>query len=172
MLLLRQWPRSGHSSLWFRHEARQFCWIITGWGNQRERRSTVMKGHGTKFERKMDEAIAALLTQRNMEDAAKLVGISPSTLLSWMKQPAFQAAYRTARRAAFGQCISRWQQAAGAAVTTLLKVMVDPNSPASTRVRAADSVLGHAAKAIEIEDIEVRLAALEQSVANDQAGRI
>ena len=29
--------------------------------------------------------------------------------------------------------------------------------PASTKVRAADSVLNHSAKAIEIEDIEVRL---------------
>jgi transposase-like protein len=111
----------------------------------------------------MDDAIAALLTQRNIEEAAKLVGISASILLSWMKQPEFDAAYRQARRAAFGQSISRLQQAAGAAVTTLLKVMVDPNSPASTRVRAADSVLDHAAKAIEIEDLEVRLAALEQS---------
>jgi hypothetical protein len=41
--------------------------------------------------------------------------------------------------------------------------MVDPNTPASTRVRAADSVLDHAAKAIEIEDIEVRVAALEEA---------
>jgi hypothetical protein len=32
-----------------------------------------------------DEAIAALLTQRNIEDAAKAVGIAPNTLLNWMK---------------------------------------------------------------------------------------
>jgi hypothetical protein len=31
----------------------------------------------------------------------------------------------------------------------LLKVMLDPNAPASSRIRAADSVLDHAAKAIE-----------------------
>ena len=122
-----------------------------------------MKGHGTKFSRKMDEAIAALLTQRNLEEAAKAVGIATNTLLSWMKEPEFDAAYRKARRDAFSQSIARLQQAAGAAVSTLLKVMIDPNSPASTRVRAADSVLDHAAKAIEIEDLEVRLVALEQS---------
>jgi hypothetical protein len=110
-----------------------------------------MKGHGTKFSRKMEEAIAALLTQRNLEEAAKTVGIATNTLLSWMKEPEFDAAYRKARRDAFGQSIARLQQAAGAAVSTLLKVMVDPNSPASTRVRTADSVLDHAAKAIEID---------------------
>ena len=127
-----------------------------------------MKGHGTKFDRKMEEAVAALLTQRNIEDATKQVGISSPTLLSWMKQPDFVAEYRQARRAAFGQSISRLQQATGAAVSTLLKVMIDPNSPASTRVRAADSVLDHAAKAIEIEDIQVRLAALEEAAAADR----
>src|SRR3954454_2980596 len=130
-----------------------------------------MKGHGAKFGRRMEEAVAALLTQRNMEEAAKLVGISPSTLLTWMKQPEFDAAYRQAKRLAFGQSISRLQQAAGAAVTSLLKVMVDPNSPASTRVRAADSVLKHAAKAIEIEDIEVRVAELERAAEATSAVR-
>jgi hypothetical protein len=44
--------------------------------------------------------------------------------------------------------------------------MVDPNTPASTKVRAADSILDHAAKAIEIEDIEVRVAALETATSH------
>jgi len=39
---------------------------------------------------------------------------------------------------------------------SLLKVMIEPSVPASVRVRPADSVLNHAAKAIEIEDIEAR----------------
>jgi hypothetical protein len=32
-------------------------------------------------------------------------------------------------------------------VSTLLKIMVDPSNPASSKVRAADSVLAHTAKA-------------------------
>ena len=40
--------------------------------------------------------------------------------------------------------------------------MVDPNAPASTRVRAAESIFNHAAKAIEIEDIEARVSELER----------
>ena len=39
--------------------------------------------------------------------------------------------------------------------------MLDPNTPASVKARVADSVFNHAAKAIEIEDIEARVAALE-----------
>jgi hypothetical protein len=80
-----------------------------------------------------------------------------------MREPEFESAYRAARRDTFKQSIARLQQAASAAVTTLLKVMVDPSTPASTKVRAADSVLDHAAKAIEIEDIEARVSELERA---------
>jgi hypothetical protein len=123
-----------------------------------------MKGHGTQFGRKKEAAIAALLTHRNIDEAAKAVGISAPTLISWMKVPEFDQAYREARRDAFRQSIGRLQQASSAAVTTLLKIMVDGAAPASTRLRAADIVLAHTAKAIEIEDIEARVAELERAV--------
>jgi hypothetical protein len=122
-----------------------------------------MKGHGSKFGRKKEEAIAALLTQRNVEEAAKATGIGTQTLVRWLKVPEFQTEYREARRAAFSQSVARLQQASSAAVSTLLKIMIDPNAPASTRVRAADSVLDHSAKAIELEDIEARVAGLERA---------
>jgi hypothetical protein len=122
-----------------------------------------MKGHGTKFGRKKEEAIVALLTQRNIEEAAKATGIAPNTLLNWMKVPEFDAAYRAARREAFGQSIARLQQGTSAAATTLLKTMIDPNTPASVKVRAAEAIFNHAAKAIEIEDIEARVSQLERT---------
>jgi hypothetical protein len=80
-----------------------------------------------------------------------------------MNEREFSAAYRAARRAAFSQAIARLQQASSAAATTLLKIMLDMNAPASTRVRAADSVLDHAKRAIEIEDIEARVSELERA---------
>jgi|SRR5277367_6507197 len=129
-----------------------------------------MKGHGAKFTRKKEEAIAALLTQRTAEDAARAIGIAPSTLLRWMKEPEFDAAYRAAKRAAYGQSIARLHQASSAAVTTLLKLMVDQNVPASTRARCADSVLGHTVKAIELEDIEARLAEVERATEESKKG--
>ena len=105
-----------------------------------------MKGHGAKYDRKKEEAIAALLTHKNIEEAARSIG--HATLLRWLKEPEFDTAYREARRAVFRQSVARLQQASGAAVTTLLKLMIDPATPPSTRARAADSVLHHSAKAI------------------------
>ncbi|HLM81057.1 MAG TPA: hypothetical protein VK302_10530 [Terriglobales bacterium] len=79
--------------------------------------------------------------------------------------------YRAARRLAFSQSIARLQQASTAAVTTVLKLMVDANAPASTRLRAADIVLERTSKAIELEDIEARLAALEQAAGESDQNR-
>ena len=125
-----------------------------------------MAARGSILGRKQEEAIAALLTQRNVEEAARTAGIGTRTLLRWMKLPEFQAAYREARREAFGQSIAVLQKGSTAAATTLLKVMLDPATPPSTRVRAAESILTHSAKAIEIEDVEARVAALEQAASN------
>jgi hypothetical protein len=76
-----------------------------------------MKAAGGKFGRKKEEAIAALLTQRNIEEAAKAAGSGANTLLRWLKVPEFQTAYRDARREAFSQSIGRLQQGASAAAT-------------------------------------------------------
>ena len=113
--------------------------------------------------RKKEEAIVALLSQRSVEEAARTVNCPARTVYRWLKEPEFNAAYRDARRAAFSQSVARLQQMSAAAVSTLGKIMVDANAPAASRVRAAHSVLEQAAKAIELEDLEARLAALELS---------
>ena|SRR5579862_2127478 len=122
-----------------------------------------MRGHGAKFGRKKEEAIAALLAHRSIEDAARAVSLNPNTLLRWLQVPEFRAAYLKARREAVGQSIARMQQATGAATITVLKLMTDPNAPAAVRLRAAECVFTHAIKGIEIEDVDARLSALERA---------
>ena len=122
-----------------------------------------MTGHGAKFGRKKEDAILALLTNRSVEEAARAISIAPKTLMRWMQVPEFDAAYRKAQRDAFGQSVARLQQASSAAATTLLKVMIDPATPPSVKVRAADSVLSHSAKAIELKELEARLSEIERA---------
>jgi len=130
-----------------------------------------MVGHGAKLGRKQEEAIAALLTQPRVEDAARTVGVAVRTLYRWMREPEFAARCKEARRAAFGQCTARLQQMSAAAVSTLGKIMVDANAPAASRVRAASCILERAAQAIEIEEIETRLDALESAAEDSQGNR-
>jgi hypothetical protein len=113
-----------------------------------------MSHFGARLGRKLEHGIMALLTQPTVEKAAGVAGISPRTLHRWMQMPEFQAAYRQVRRDALSQSLGRLQWGSSAAASVLLKLTVDPSTPASVRVRAADSVLNHAMKAMENEDIK------------------
>jgi hypothetical protein len=121
-----------------------------------------MLGHGSKLRQKMEQAIVALLSHRSVDEAARAVRISANTLLRWLKEPEFEAAYREARAVAFQQAIARLQEASGAAATTVLRIMLDQIAPATTRLRAAEVVLEMAAKAMGTETIEARVAELER----------
>jgi DNA-binding MurR/RpiR family transcriptional regulator len=121
------------------------------------------KGHGAKYDRQQEAAIIGLLTKPSIDAAAKHAGISGPTLWRWLQEPGFQAEYRKARRHALGQATAQLQQASSAAVGALKEIIEDKEAPSSARVTAARTVLEVAVKAIEVEDLEVRVQALERS---------
>ena len=122
-----------------------------------------MSANVSKLTPKQEQAVLALLTNQGVDNAARAVGIAPRTLYRWMNEPVFDKAYRKARRDAFGQGTARLQQASSAAVSSILKIMVDQHAAAFTKLRAAELVLTHGAKAIEIEDVEARVSELERA---------
>jgi len=122
-----------------------------------------MTGHGSKLKRKMEQAVTALLTARNLEEAAKSVGVSPKPLQRWQKLPDFEKAFR--------QSMAKLQQASVPAVTTLLRVMVDPASPLAVKARCAYYILEETRKGIETEEIEARPAELERFTEQSRRGR-
>ena len=117
-------------------------------------------GHGAKYGHKKEESIIALLTQRNVEEAARVAGIGTTTLYQWLKEPEYKIFYRAARLAAFGQAAARLHQGIGSAITTMLKIMVHEGTPPAAMMRAADLVLAYATEASEA-DLEACLAALK-----------
>jgi hypothetical protein len=125
-----------------------------------------MTGHGAKLGRKMEQAVIALLTARNLEEAAKSVGVSTKTLLRWQKLPQFDRAFREAKTVTFRQSLARLQQASGPAVTTLLKILVDPGAQLAVKARCAYYILDQTRKGMETEEIESRVAALETAAAS------
>jgi hypothetical protein len=122
-----------------------------------------MAAPGANLTRKQEDAIIAFLSNPRIEDAARVANVGARTLMRWLKEPVFEKAYMKARRTAFRHSLARLQQMSGAAVSTLGKIMVDQASPAPTRVRAAECIINQGAKAIEIEDIDVRVSELERA---------
>ena len=124
-----------------------------------------MTGHGTKFGRRMEQAIAALVSNhRNLEETAKVAGISVATLKRWMRLPEFKAAHLQARREILFQANARVQINSGTAAAVLLKLIADPATPASVRARIALGLLELANQSLVSEDQEERIAALEQAM--------
>jgi hypothetical protein len=123
-----------------------------------------MKGHGEKLTRKKEQAIVALLSHGSIPEAARATGIAAVTLWRWLQLDGFRDEYQKARRDAVGRAIDQVQRAAAGAVQTLEGVMSDEQTPASARVSAAKTVLDSALKAVELEDVQGRLQALESAL--------
>lgn len=117
-----------------------------------------------KMTRKMESAVAALLTAPTIATAAAAVGISEQTLWRWLQDPDFKERYREAKREAVAQAVARLQQVSSQAVETLWVIMTDDEAKDSTRVTAAKAVLEMAIKGIELEDLAARIDALEKSL--------
>jgi hypothetical protein len=111
----------------------------------------VAKGHGEKLTRKQEQAVAALLEQPTIRAAAAAVPVNERTLRAWMRDPAFAAAYRGARREVLDVSVGRIQAATGTAVDTLLAVARD-GAKDGDRVRAAVALLEHALRGVELTD--------------------
>src|SRR5580700_9542969 len=105
---------------------------------------------GSKKSRQREQLILALLQQPSLDRAASAIGVSAVTAWRISKTPEFQQEYRQARRESMEQSARRLQQRCGAAALTLIKIMLDPNSPAASRLRAADSILSHSKSLMEL----------------------
>ena len=127
------------------------------------------KGHGgSKKSRQREQLILALLQQPSWERAASAIGVSAVTAWRISKTPEFQREYRQARRESMEQSARRLQQGCSVAALTLIKIMMDPNSPAASRLRAADSIISHSKSLLELEDLDVRLQLLEEIAARQE----
>lgn len=122
------------------------------------------QGHGSKLGRKRELALTALLTEPTIALAAEKAGISPSTLLRWLKDPTFNQMHREQRRELMAVAVAKLQASSGEAAETARELMLDPDMPPATRLSAARTILDLALRGMETEDIVERLAVLEQSV--------
>ena len=102
------------------------------------------------------------MNSRNAEEAAKSLGVSVSTLKRWRRQPEFAAAFLQARREIVQQTNVRIQQNSGVAAAVLFKLAADPTTKPPVKARVALGLLELANKSLMVEDLELRIAALEQ----------
>jgi len=132
---------------------------------QRKRKKTQSRRTGWDVQ----ATVTAVLESDTLTDAAKALGVRYSTLWRRMQATEFRTAYLEARRQIVGQSIARLQGATGEAVEALRTILTDPDAGDSAKIQAARVVLSHSLQAIELEDLDERLRALEARHAETQS---
>lgn len=118
------------------------------------------------MKRPRDETtIAALLTHKTQREAAQALGVSEVTLWRRQGDPAFQRAYRMARRRLLDSSLAQLQACTPDAVETIRAVMTSGEASMANKLSAARLILDQAARAVQVEELEERIAALEEQVA-------
>jgi hypothetical protein len=112
-----------------------------------------------------EEILEALYTASSKAAAARQLGISRSWLYERLKDPQISGPYEAWRLEAMSDASDSLHGQAPGAVTVLAEIAYDPQVPASVRVQAANAILNHHFRVREIEEVEARLAEIEEQLA-------
>jgi hypothetical protein len=114
--------------------------------------------------RGQEKALMGLMQQPTLGLAASQAGVSERTLSRWINQDdSFKSAYLQLRREVVSNAVLQLTKATNTAVNVTIALMTDPETPASVRLGAAKSILELALQTVRIEELEARLAVLEQT---------
>lgn len=106
-------------------------------------------------------ALSALIENDSIDKAVNASGISRVSFYRYMQDPVFDRELRAAQRKFVDEAIFRLQQACSTAAETLIEVCKNSEATSASRVSAAREILTQTLKALEAQEIEVRLSALE-----------
>jgi len=108
--------------------------------------------------------LAALMVQPTVEQAAKVAGVTKSTAYRWLSQPQYRQQYDTLRRQGLEETLHFLQRTMLAAVARLHALLHDGDHPA-VQLGAARAILEYGLRAMELEQITLRLQRLEEALA-------
>jgi hypothetical protein len=122
---------------------------------------SVNPGHGEKFSRKREAAIASLLEHPSLAAAAEHCGISQRTIRRWLRDEEFSKQCRAERSRLLETTTNMLRAKSAEAVQVLVDLSNDKAAPPAVRVSAARSVISLAIGA-EMLELEERLSELEE----------
>ena len=108
-----------------------------------------------------EQILEAMLMAGSAKQAAKRLGCSLSCVRDRLSKPTFKAKYEQAKKDALGDAIDSLKIRMSSAVDVLSATMTKEDTPATVKVSAADAILRHGLRYIEMFDVLKRLEALE-----------
>ncbi|MDI3543060.1 MAG: hypothetical protein PWP57_663 [Candidatus Atribacteria bacterium] len=112
---------------------------------------------------KQETVALALLESPTVAEASRRSGVSEKTIYVWLKEPEFQEIFREVKRCFISLTLSRLEGITGEAIETLREIMLTGEGE-SPRVSASKAILETVLKLYEYEQLEERIAKLEERV--------
>ena len=124
------------------------------------------------MERLNDETIlAALISCGSVRRAAKVADCSETTIRARLADTEFKAQYTVAKAAILDEACDALTARLTRAIDTLCDVLDNTENAATVRVSAADALLRHGLRYVEVANIIARLAVLEAKAQEEQHER-
>jgi hypothetical protein len=107
-------------------------------------------------------AVRALLTKQTIEGAAKFANVGESSIYRWLSDDSFRSALIEAEGTALDSATRRLVGLSEAAIAVITQLLIDREAPPMVRIRAAECVLGHMMKMVEVRNLSARIETLEK----------
>ena len=110
-----------------------------------------------------EQIMAALIACGSVRAAAKIAGCSETTIRTRLNDSVFRDRYEQAKGAILTEACDAISARLTRAIDTLCEVLEDTENAATVRVSAADSLLRHGLRYVEVANILARLEAIEKA---------
>ena len=124
-----------------------------------------MNDHSELSERQR-RVIPHLLAAPSIEEACKRAHVSKATVYGWFKDETFSSELKRQRNAVIERALDSLKANIAKATETLVKHLDSEHENIS--IRAAESIIEFTQKALEHEDLEKRIGALEESIMQEK----
>ncbi len=117
--------------------------------------------------KRQTQALPIFASNLTIEEACERAGISRNTFYEWLKEPQFKLELDRLRNEIVNEAVNHLKITSTKAAKTLGDLLERDDSPTVQRA-AANDVLGHVMKFMELEELEDRLADIERHMGRQQ----
>jgi predicted DNA-binding protein (UPF0251 family) len=113
--------------------------------------------------KRQTQALPIFASNLTIEEACERAGISRNTFYEWLKEPQFKLELDRLRNEIVNEAVNHLKITSTKAAKTLGDLLERDDSPTVQRA-AANDVLGHVMKFMELKELEDRLADIEMHI--------
>lgn len=117
--------------------------------------------------KRQTQALPIFASNLTIEEACERAGISRNTFYEWLKEPQFKLELDRLRNEIVNEAVNHLKITSTKAAKTLGDLLERDDSPTVQRA-AANDVLGHVMKFMELKELEDRLADIERHIGRQQ----